>query len=417
MPSRTDTPASRGKIEQPELNRKNGAARPDKINVSQPDFGPSEIAAVQTVLASHWVGMGPKTAAFEAALAEHLGVRQVIATSSGTAALHLALTALEPDGRNEIIVPSLTFVATVQAIVLAGYTPVFAEVNPQTLTIDCEDVARLLTHKTRAVVPVHFAGYPCDLEFLGRLASGAGLDIVSDGAHAFGSTVCGVPIGRQGTATCFSFSANKNITCGEGGAVATQSGVLAARVKKLRFLGISQDTWERRTRPKPWHYTVDGPGFRYHMSDINAAIGLAQLERLDDFARTRRNITAAYDAALDGLPWTLPVTRDLKHTIPQLYVLRVTHGLRDALYASLRAEGIVCGVHYVPNHQQPAFRKFACSLPVTEKLADQIISLPLHTQLDSNQVEWVIARVSHFLRHARPVARRRKTREWNGVAA
>ncbi len=417
MPSRTDTTASRGKIEQLELNRKNGAATPDIINVSQPDFGPSEAAAVQTVLASHWVGMGPKTAAFEAALAERLGVRQVITTSSGTAALHLALAALEPDGRREIIVPSLTFAATVQAIMLAEYTPVFAEVDPRTLTIDCDDVARRLNSNTRAILPVHFAGYPCDLGHLRRLAGSAGPDIVSDAAHAFGSTVCGVPIGRQGTAACFSFSANKNISCGEGGAVATQSDVLAARVKKLRFLGISHDTWERRTQAQPWRYTVDGPGFRYHMSDIHAAIGLAQLERLDDFARTRRNLAAAYDAGLDGVPWIVPVTRDLKHTIPQLYVVRVTHGLRDALYASLCADGIVCGVHYLPNHQQPAFRKFARPLPATEKLADQVISLPLHTQLDSGQVERVIARVSYFLRHARPVARRRKTREWNGVAA
>jgi perosamine synthetase len=388
---------------------------PELIPVSRPDFGPAEAAAVQAVLASHWVGMGPRTAEFEVALAERLGVRHVLATSSCTAAIHLALTALEPDDRKEIIVPSLTFAATVQAIVMAGYTPVFAEVNPQTLTIDCEDVARLLNHNTRAILPVHFAGLPCDLEQLRRLADPAGVEIISDGAHAFGSTVRGVPIGRQGTATCFSFSANKNISCGEGGAVATPSDALAARLKKLRFLGISHHTWERRTRARPWHYTVDGPGFRYHMSDINAAIGLAQLERLDDFARMRRRIAATYDDGLAGLPWTLPVKRDLKHTIPHLYVLRVTHGLRDALYARLCAEGISCGVHYVPNHQQPAFREFTRPLSVTEKLADQVISLPLHTRLDAGQIEHVITKVSHFLRSARPPIRRRKMRELKGA--
>jgi perosamine synthetase len=365
-------------------------------------------------MASHWVGLGPKTAAFEAALAERLGVRHVVATSSCTAALHLALAALAPDGRNEIIVPSLTFVATIQAIVLAGYTPVFAEVDPQTLTIDCDDVARLLTRKTRAMLPVHFAGYPCDMEQLQRLAGPAGLDIISDGAHAFGSTVRGVPVGRQGTATCFSFSANKNISCGEGGAVATQSDALAAQLKKLRFLGMNHDTWERRAGERPWQYTVASPGFRYHMSDINAAIGLAQLQRLDGFAHLRRRFAAVYDAGLASLPWTLPVKRDLKYTIPHLYIMRVTRGLRDALYASLRAEGIVCGVHYIPNHRQPAFTKFARSLPITEKLAGQIISLPLHTQLDSGQIEHVIAKVSHFLRRAGPAARCRKIHELNG---
>ena len=390
---------------------------PDLINVSQPDFGPTEAAAVQAVLASHWVGMGPQTSAFEAALADRLGVRHVIATSSCTAALHLALASLEPDGRKEIIVPSLTFAATVQAIRLAGYTPVFAEVDPGTLTIDVNDVGRLLNRRTRAILPVHFAGYPCDVKQLRRLAGDAGPDIISDSAHAFGSTVHGIPVGRQETAACFSFSANKNISCGEGGAVATKSAGLAARLKKLRFLGISKPTWERRNRARPWQYSVDGPGFRYHMSDINAAIGLAQLERLDDFARTRRAIAARYDAVLASLPGILPVQRDLQHTIPHLYVMRVIRGLRDKLYTSLRADGIVCGVHYCPNHLQPAFREFTRSLPVTEELADQIISLPLHTRLDPGQIEYIISKVANFLRPARPPTRRRKGRELKGATA
>ncbi len=385
------------------------------INVSQPDFGPSETVAVQAVLTSHWVGMGPKTAAFEAELAEHLGARHVIATSSCTAALHLTLAALERDSRNEIIVPSLTFAATVQAIVMAGYTPVFAEVKPDTLTMDCEDAARLINRRTRAILPVHFAGYPCDLKQLDRLARHAGVEIISDSAHAFGSTFHGKPLGQFGTATCFSFSANKNITCGEGGAVATRSAALAARLKQLRFLGISHHTWERRTRNKPWQYAVDGPGFRYHMSDLNAAIGLAQLERLGDFTRTRREIAAAYDSRLADLPWTLPVQRDLAHTIPNLYVIRVTHGLRDALYAGLRADGIICGVHYIPNHQQRAFREFTRPLPVTEELAGQIISLPLHTRLNADQVRQITTRVCDFLRHVRPVVRRRKMRALAGA--
>jgi perosamine synthetase len=385
------------------------------INVAQPDFGLSESAAVQAVLASHWVGMGPQTTTFEAALTKHLGVRHVIAMSSCTAALHSTLAALERDGRKEIIVPSLTFAATVQAIMMADYTPVFAEVNPETLTIDCEDAARLINRRTRAILPVHFAGYPCDMEQLDRLACHAGVEVVSDGAHAFGCAFHGKSVGQYGTATCFSFSANKNITCGEGGAVATSSDALAARLKKLRFLGISHHTWERRTRSKPWLYAVDGRGFRYHMSDLNAAIGLAQLKRLGDFTRTRRAIAAAYDARLADLPWTLPIQRDLEQTIPQLYVMRVTHGLRDALYACLRADGIVCGVHYVPNHLQRAFREFTRPLPVTEELADQIISLPLHTRLSADQVRQITVRVSDFLRHARPALRRRKTRPLAGA--
>ncbi len=361
--------------------------------------------------------MGPQTAAFEAAVAELLKTRHVIATASCTSALHLALAALDRDGRDEIIVPSLTFAATVQAIVMAGYSPRFADVDPFTLTIDCADVARLLRSRTRAIVPVHFAGYPCDMKRLCRLASEAGIEIVADGAHAFGCTIGGTPIGPQGTATCFSFSANKNITCGEGGTIATQSDALAFRLKKLRCLGISRHTWERRTDNRPWEYSVDGPGFRYHMSDINAAIGLAQLKRLRSFASARRELAARYDAGLEGIPGLLPIQRDLEHTVPHLYVLRVTRGLRDGLYVHLRAAGIVCGVHYVPNHIQPAFKEFACSLPVTEELAGELISLPLHTRLDVAQVDEIVARVCEFLRGVQPHAVRRRAQLLKGALA
>jgi len=372
------------------------------IPVSQPDFGSTETSSVQTVLESQWVGMGPQTEMFETALASCLGVRHVVATNSCTAALHLAMASLEDDGRSEVIVPSLTFAATIQAIIMAGYRPVFAEVEPATLNLDCDDVAALLGTHTRAILPVHFAGQPCDMARLQQLAAPFAVDVVADAAHAFGSTYRGAMLGGQGAATCFSFSSNKNISCGEGGALAMGSDVLAERSRQLRFLGISRHTWARRNEERPWHYGVTGPGFRYHMSDINAAIGLAQLNRLSEFASCRRQVAATYDTALRGLPWTVPVKRDLAHTIPNLYVLRVTHGLRDGLHSAMRAIGIECGVHYVPNHQQPAFSDFARPLPVTEQVAAEVISLPLHTRLSPAQVEHIIAEVSRFLKRADP---------------
>jgi perosamine synthetase len=385
------------------------------INVSQPDFGTAEFRAVQSVLESHWVGMGPQTAAFELAVAQLLKVRHVIATASCTSALHLALTALDRDGRDEVILPSLTFVATVQAIILAGYKPCFAEVDPSTLTIDCADVARLMSRRTRAIIPVHFAGYPCEMKQLCRLADSAGIDIIADGAHAFAGTIGGAPIGTQGTATCFSFSANKNITCGEGGAVATGSDIMASRLKKMRYLGINGHTWERRANSKPWVYCVDSPGFRYHMSDINAAIGLAQLKRLATFTRIRRELAARYDAALAGVSNLLPIRRDLEHTVPHLYVLRVTNGFRDGLYDRLRSKGIVCGVHYIPNHLQPAFQEFKRPMPVTEQLSEELISLPLHTRLNPGQVDAIAGAITGFFRQGRSRALRGK-RPRNGEA-
>lgn len=374
------------------------------INVSQPVLGAREAAAVQSVLSSLWVGMGPKVEAFESALAKHLGVRHVVAVSSGTAALHLALAALKRDERDQVIVPSLTFAATVQAVLMAGYTPVFAEVDRRDLNIAADDVAGLITRRTRAILPVHLAGCPCRLAELGQLADESGAALVEDAAHAFGSRYQGRPVGQHGDAVCFSFSANKNITCAEGGAVATNSGELAARVRTRRFLGLTQHTWERRGEEQPWRYAVTDRGYRYHMSDIHAAIGLVQLQRFDDFARKRREIARRYDAALRDLPRTVILQRDWDLVVPNLYVLRVTHGLRDALYAHLREAGIMCGVHYAPNHLQPAFRVYTRSMPVTEGLAGEVLTLPLHPMLTAEQVSEIAARVRGFLLQATPAA-------------
>jgi perosamine synthetase len=344
--------------------------------------------------------------AFESALATFLGVRHVVAVSSGTAALHLALAGLDRDERDQVIVPSLTFAATVQAVLLAGYTPVFAEVNERDLNIDSKDVAGLISRRTRAILPVHLAGCPCDLAKLSRLAGDAGVALIEDAAHAFGSRFQGRPVGQHGAAVCFSFSANKNISCAEGGAVATNSTELAERIRRQRFLGITRHTWDRRNQEQPWHYLVTDRGFRYHMSDINAAIGLVQLQRFSEFARKRRQIAVSYDAGVRDLSRTVLLQRDWSSIVPNLYILRIKDGLRDTLHARLREAGIQCGVHYVPNHLQPAFRAHTRPMPVTESLADEVISLPLHPTLTETQVNFIIAQVRGVLEEATPTQAR-----------
>jgi perosamine synthetase len=362
------------------------------ILVSRPDLGNREAEAVARVVHSQWVGMGPVTAEFELRLQPLLATNHVVATANGTAALHLALAALDRDDRTEVILPSLTFAATVQAVLMAGYRPVFAEVDPATLTLSPVDVAHCLTSNTRALLPVHFAGLICDLHPLGKLADLHGLALIEDAAHAFGSRRPPAPPARVTHAACFSFSANKNITCGEGGAVATNDALLAERMRRARYLGIETDTWRRQDRERPWAYQVLGPGYRYHLSDIHAAIGLQQLERLESFRQRRCTLARRYDAACAPLEFLQPVTRCLPDDIPHLYVLRVTRNLRDPLYLWLRQRGIHCGVHYLPNHLQPAFRPFHRPLPVTEQLAGQLLSLPLHTALaDADQDQVILA--------------------------
>jgi perosamine synthetase len=368
----------------------------ESIVVSRPDLGAAEEAAVARVIRSQWVGMGPVTEAFERAIGEYVGCPQVVATSSCTAALHLSLAALERDGRDEVIVPSLTFAASVRAILLAGYRPVFADVASETLTLDPEDVARKVGPRTRALLPVHFAGLPADLERLGALAHAHRLHIVEDAAHAFGAVPNGKRVALPGNFVCFSFSSNKNITCGEGGAIVAPTAGLARHLKQVRYLGLSRDTWQRQAQPRAWFYEVSGEGFRYHMSDLHAAVGLAQLDRLGAFLERRRQIARRYDAHLEGLPGLQGIRRDLEQGAPNLYVVRVRGGRRDELYAHLRRAGIICGVHYVPNHRQPAFAEYAGALPVTELLADELLSLPLHTQLTNAQVDRVVDAIHTF---------------------
>jgi len=362
----------------------------------RPALGADELSAVAVVFESGWLGPGTSTTAFEQELQKSLDVPHVVAVSSGTAALHLALDALDLPAASGVLVPSLTFVATVQAILAAGLRPIFCEVDPHTMQLDLDDAlhrlsaARRLGHRVSAVMPVHFGGTAGNLEELVALAAQHGLSVVEDAAHAFGSSRNGRALGTFGVAGCFSFDPIKNITCGEGGAIATRQDELAARVRRSRALGISSDGWSRHTGATSWMYSVDGRGWRAHLPNMNAAIGLAQLARLPEFRARRQSIVAHYDAALAGLDTITRVTRPQADVCPFTYTIRVHDGRRDQLVAHLRAEGIGTSVEYIPNHLQPAFQAFHTSLPVTERLFGEILSLPLYPGLTDGDVTRVV---------------------------
>ncbi len=377
-----------------------------QIFTHRPVLGTEELSAVARVMESGWLGMGPLARAFEDALGRELDVPHVVAVSSGTAALHLALEALDLPRGSGVLVPSLTFVATVQAILAAGLVPVFCEVDPTTLQIDLADVTARLDARVdlpgqgariRAVLPVHFGGSACDMPALVRLAEARGLAIVEDAAHAFGSSAGGRALGTLGTMGCFSFDPIKNITCGEGGAVVTSSARLADRVRQARVLGIAADGWSRHTGAAKWHYDVRGRGWRCHLPDLNAAIGLAQLAKLDEFRARRQALVRQYAARLAGAPRMTPVTVPDADVCPFTYTIRVHGGRRDALMASLRAVGIGTTVEYIPNHLHEAFAAFRRPLPVTERVFGEILSLPLHAGLRDEDVAAVASAVRAFL--------------------
>lgn len=362
----------------------------------RPTLGTAELEAVARVFESGWLGAGSATEAFEQQLQARLDVPHVVAVSSGTAALHLALEALDLPAGTGVLVPSLTFVATVQAILAAGLRPVFGEIDPNTLQLDVDDgrsrilEARRRGDPVRVVMPVHFGGAAGDLDGLAALAAEFDLAIVEDAAHAFGSSRDGRALGTIGTAGCFSFDPIKNITCGEGGAVATRSDALANHVRRARALGISSDGWSRHTGAASWTYRVVGRGWRSHMPDLNAAIGLTQLARLPDIMARRQAIVARYDTALAQLGAVTRVTRPSPDVCPFTYTIRVHDGRRDELMAQLKAQGIGTSVEYIPNHLQPAFAAFRAPLPITEQTFTEILSLPLYPGLSDGDVDGVI---------------------------
>lgn len=358
-----------------------------------PFVGEDEGRAVAAVLATGWLGMGPEVAAFEGELEDRFPGRHVVAVNSGTAALHLALLALGITAGDEVVVPSLTFCATVQSVINTGASPVFVEVCPETLCIDVDDVEAHLSDRTKVVVPVHFGGNACDMDRLVELGARKSVAIIDDAAHAFGSTYKGRPIGVIGDATCFSFDPIKNLTCGEGGAIVTPDGEVADRLRRMRLLGIGSDSYARLQRYE-LGYEVHMPGFRYHMSDLNAAIGRTQLRKFDEIIARRRALWRRYRDGLDGSVAVRTLRHDPDVMVPFNFVVRVVDGGRDDLAKHLLAKDMVVGIHYPPNHKQPFFaRSPAVSLPVTELLGAQILSLPFHPGLTGEDVDAVVREV------------------------
>jgi perosamine synthetase len=366
------------------------------IPTYRPSLGAEELRAVASVFESRWLGMGPVTEEFEQRLRKFIGCRHVIAVGHGTVALHLALDALGLGVGDEVIVPSLTFVGTVQAIRMCGAVPVFCEVDPVTLNIDVSDTAARVTPRTRAFLPVHFAGRPCDLGALRAVARQKGFHVVEDAAHALGSHHEGRLVGAEGDLVCFSFDAIKTVTCGEGGAVATGNDTWATRIRQRRRLGMEPEFVPRVEAEAGWQYQVVSHGFRYHLPDLNAAIGLAQLNKLPSFQARRREIVARYDAAFADVD-AIETPRYFLETIsPWAYVIKVVDGRRDAFRETLRQRGIQTLVQFIPNHLQPAFAAYRTPLPVTERLFEQMVSLPLHLELTNADVDAVIRAVRAF---------------------
>jgi perosamine synthetase len=366
------------------------------IPVSRPSIGQEELNAVEKVFSTGWLGLGSTVFEFENTLKGYLGAKHVLAVNSGTTAIHIALDAFGITAGDEVIVPSLTFCASVQAITALGARPVFCEVHPDTLNMDVDDVEQRITAKTKAIMPVHYCGQACDMDSLMALSERHQLVIVEDAAHAFGSRYKKRLIGSFGDATCFSFDPIKNLTCGEGGAVVLSDDTAADLIRKKRILGIDKDTWHRYRNERGSGYEVTTQGYRYHMSNINAAIGLAQLPKFESFVRRKRQIVRRYSDAFSQLAGVCPLSWHVEETAPFMYIVRIADGAREDMIAFLKDRGIGTGVHYIPNHLQPFFRRFATPLPITEQVGEEILTLPLFSDMTDLEVAMVIRGVTEW---------------------
>jgi len=366
------------------------------LPVSRPSIGQEELEKVEEVFSTGWLGLGATAFEFENKLKEYLGAKHVLTANTGTTALHIALDAFGIKDDDEVIVPSLTFCACLQVITGVRAKPVFCEIAPENLNMDISDVKKKITKKTKAIMPVHYCGQACDMDALMEIGKKHNIVIIEDAAHAFGSSYKGKRIGSFGDATCFSFDPIKNLTCGEGGAVALSDDKVAEIIRRKRILGIDKETWHRYRNERSWFYEVTTQGYRYHMSNINAAIGLAQFDKLESFIHRKKEIVKKYNDAFVNIEGIKVLSWDLSETAPFTYIIRVLNGVREDMIAFLKERGIGTGIHYIPNHLHPFFKPFSTSLPITEQLGEEILTLPLYYDMTDEQVSTVINAVSAF---------------------
>jgi dTDP-4-amino-4,6-dideoxygalactose transaminase len=373
-----------------------------------PDIGEEEIAAVVACLRSGWVTTGPATRRFEAAFRDYLDADvQAISVNSATAGLHLALESLGIGPGDEVIVPTLTFTATAEVVRYLGARPVLVDVDAATLNMSPAAAEAAITPRTRAIVPVHYAGMACDMDAILALARRHGLRVVEDAAHAFPTRYHGRLVGTlDSDITVFSFYANKTMTTGEGGMVVVRDPGLARRIRLMRLHGISQDAFDRYVSKTPaWFYEVVAAGFKYNLTDIAAAIGIEQLRKIDRFLERRTALAARYDAALTGLPLVLPPRPegDSSHAW-HLYVVRLSAEAplrRDELILRLSQLGIGTSVHFIPLHRHPYWRDHCASspddFPVAEAAFSAMLTLPLYTRMQGADQERVVKALQTLL--------------------
>jgi dTDP-4-amino-4,6-dideoxygalactose transaminase len=380
--------------------------RTDFLVYGQPRISEEEIQAVAETLRSGWIGTGPRVQEFEQAFREYIGAEEAVAVSSCTAALHLSVLEAGVGPGDEVIVPAMTFCASANAVLHAGATPVFVDCDPDTFNVAPEAVAKAVSSRTRAILPVHFAGFPCDMPGLLEVAREADLTVVEDCAHCIEGTIDGKHAGTFGKFGAFSFYPTKNVTTIEGGMVTTWDREAADRIRTTRLHGLSRDAWKRFGQEGYRHYQATMLGFKYNMTDVQASIGLHQLRKIEERLVVRESIWRTYDEAFRPLPVALPSSppdgvRHSRHIYSLLVDPERVRVSRDRILEAIQREGIGVGVHYiaVPLHRyyRERFGISGGAYPNAERISERTLSLPLTPYLEERDVSDVIAAVTKVL--------------------
>lgn len=372
----------------------------NKIGLSRAQITQSEKEAVMKVLEHAYLGMGDDVRLFEAELKTYLNTNfELACVNTGTSALHLALQALGVGPGDEVLVPTLTYVATYQAIAATGAKAISCDVSLNNALLNLEDAETKVNKNTKALLYVHYASHVGDHDQLTQFCKSHNLRLIEDAAHSFGTSYKGKKVGAFGDITCFSFDGIKNLTCGEGGAIATSDSQVIALAKDARLLGVMNDTEKRFNSTRSWDFDVENQGWRYHMSNLMAAIGRAQLKRFDNDLKSKRiQLAKHYREILKNIEQIKLLEWDENGTTPFILPVRVPATSRDSLRAKLLENGIETGVHYKPNHLLTKFRDSKNKFPNAELLYSELITLPLHPNLNISDVERVVETLKMYLK-------------------
>ena len=374
------------------------------------DIGDEEVAEVVDVLRSGWLTTGPKVKEFEQEFAAMVGAQHAVAVNSCTAALHLALEASGLREGDEVLVPTMTFAATAEVVAYFKAKPVLIDCVQDTLNLDTDRIEEAITDKTKAIIPAHFAGHPCEMEQIQSIARTHGLRVIEDAAHALPARYQGKMVGGIADFTCFSFYATKSITTGEGGMVTTDNPEWAARVRMMSLHGLSRDAWNRYSAEGSWYYEILSPGYKYNLTDIAAALGLAQLKKCDRFWKARERYAALYHEGFRELPEIIcPQAASHVQHAWHLYVIQLDLDRlrisRNEFIQRLQQAGIGCSVHFIPLHLHPYYRdKWGYrphDLPVSSMVYERIVSLPLYSKMTDANIERVIVTVKDLIKDSR----------------